>query len=511
MPIDFNLLNAGALPDFTGGALAANEAEKQRQQQMALAQMQIAAQERMAMPNELDYRKDARAAAMDEIRLAREQRAMGFDANADLRATMGLESDISLKEKQKEAIESDIKLGWNKFKVDTDIAYKDFGLRQDKQSFDKEVKSTELAHNIKWGNAQDDREERKFKFDIQKHYAKLNQEQEFKDRLQAARKQGEESYLNTLLDNGMVNEATVYQDVISKVQDRKFKLETEADKKKYNEAFPPMAVEVLKQGKLSLNNAKAMFRLQNIPVAPGMDENQITEVGTAAFVNMYGNDLVKIGANPGALLSTAIGIKPAEDLADARKQDREKFLVSKNESARNDILIDQNLEGMGKLAEMLPLIAGQYDSGAMSVVADTLSNFETIARKMGYQGKSLQNQDDAKEAFDSLGMSNASLITKSSGIAGDKEGSARVLSQWKDAMNTGPQGIAAFRSGLGLKSNIEQNAMLNALAEKHPNRSAEALSRDAMNMVQAKQQIESKLGRSLSETEFNEFVSEYGD
>jgi len=483
MAIDFNALNGGGqLPSFTSNVMAQLEQEKARAQQMDIARMQIAAQG----PNQIDFARDARAAQMDAVKLAREQQAMGLDMNQDAREerkTIGFEN---LNAKQIEKIGSDISLDWSKFGVDTEFKYKDFSLREDMQNFTKDQMKTKLGYDIKWGENADDREERKFGFEIDKWKKGEAQKQELKDNIAAARKQGTDAVYNTLLDNGMLKEAETFVDISTKLAAAEdLKGNKEAQKAK-EEAFLQLAPTIMKGDKLNTKDA-----INLVDTLYGNDftnkvlkVGNIEEVGTTAFLTTFGKQLGEVAGDPNlsATISSAISGKPVrlpripEETKEVNDVINRTFAEANSAQERGKVY-----DATIKAAEGFAL-AGLGKRAVQSGAADAAGIIQLVAKSAGIPIKSLGDLDRAEAVFRGNAMALRNKLSQQT----DKDGNvlpenARLMQRLEDLNEFGAEEFKALRAAEGIDEKVARATKLQNTIDANPSISSFELKKALYN------------------------------
>ncbi|CAB4212262.1 hypothetical protein UFOVP1437_13 [uncultured Caudovirales phage] len=470
MALDFSLINGGnQVPDFTSNVMKQLEQDKQREQQMAIAQQQIAAQG----PNQIDFARDARAAQMDAVKLAREQQAMGLDVNQDAREerkTVGYEN---LNAKQIEKIGSDINLDWSKFGVDKDISYKDYSLREDMHNLTKDQMKTKLGYEIKWGESTDDREERKFGFEIDKWKKGEAQKQELKDNIAAARKQGTEAVYNTLIDNGMLKEAEIFTDInakLSAADDARGSKEAQQAKE---EAFLQLAPTVMKGEKLSTKDSiKLVDTLYGSEFTNKvLHAGNIEEVGTTAFLNSFGKQLGEIAGDPNmsATISSAITGKPIrlpkvpEDVKEKNDVINRTFATASEATDRGKMY-----DTVIKAAEGFQL-AGIGKKAVQSGAADAAALVQLVSKAAGIPVKSLGDFDRAEAIFRGNAMALRNKLSQQT----DKDGNvlpenARLMQRLDDINEFGADEFRALKAAEGIDVKLNRAKVLQNELNKNP-------------------------------------------
>lgn len=475
MPMNFELLTqggAGGLPDFVSGIQKQQQEEEARRQQAALAMMQIQAQQQASMPDELDYRKDARAAAYDEVKLAREKQAMELDLNTDSRAERKLTSDIGLTEKQKEEIDNNIKLNWEKFAVSKDIDYQKLDMAKDMQSFTKDQMKTDLGYKIKWGDNQDEREERKFGFEIQKYREKQKMEDQFKETLARARQQGSEAVTNTLIDNGMFDQAKTFTEmnkVISEQNDAKL---SKYEQKQKDAMFVTLAPTILKGGELTAKQAQ-----QVSDVIYGQEftdslvgSGQLQQVAKTAFLHVYSKDLESLSGDPmqaAKLAAAANGYKVSLPKTPADVQELNKFIGGKFEQAEvareNKKVFIEAIE-----AADAAKLAGIFSRDFQGMVGDVADAAALVGRAAGIEIKSAKDFGRAEEILSARLLD----LQKRMGNVTDKDGNsvinARTSKLFEDVRDFGGDGLKSLMEAQNYDAKINDANRLQKLIDENP-------------------------------------------
>lgn len=310
MPINFNQGNEQGLPNFIGNIMEDQQKQKDRDLQIYLAQQQMANQRALAQPNELDYREDARKQDLSNAQVARIIQGTGLDANADARAQTSLESELGLRSAQTNKVYSDTALDWKKFAVDKDISYKDYDIRKDRHEFDKDSMKTKLGYEIKWGDNQDDREERKFGFEVNKYRQQEAQKEEMKATLAAARKQGTEAVYNTLVDNGMFAEAQTFVNTNEKLEAIQSAKQDKNQAKQQQQVFAQIGPKIM-QGK-ELTDKEAMGLTDAIYGEEFTNKllgtGQLKEVAKVGALSVFGKNIIDLTGDPLAAAKMASSI-----------------------------------------------------------------------------------------------------------------------------------------------------------------------------------------------------------
>jgi hypothetical protein len=474
MAIDFSLLTGGGagLPDFTGGVLAAKEKEQERQAQMAMFQQQLAAQQQASMPTELDYRKDAREQAMADAKLAREQQALGLDLNADNRAERGLLSEIELRSKQTEQVENNIKLDWSKFNVDKDIKYQGLKMDKEMQSFNMDQMKTKLGYEIKWGENQDDREERKFGFEVNKYRQQKAQEEDFKNTLANARKQGTEALYNTLIDNGMFNEAQTFVTTNEKLEAMSGAEQDKKQAKQQQIVFAQVAPKIM-QGQ-ELNQKEAMM-LTDVLYGEEFTNNllgtgQLQQVAKIGALSAFDKQFVNLAGDPLAtaqIASKITGVKVNVPQTPEDIKEYNKLVGGVFDQADSARKIQKKLIEAEEASKAFAL-AGIGSKGFQGYIGDTADALAVIARSAGIEIKSASDFGRAQAILQGKLLD----IQKDLGTVMDKDGNAvinaRTAKLFEDVNTFGSDELRGLRESMDLSTSIKSADYLQEILKENP-------------------------------------------
>lgn len=500
MAIDFSLINGGGgLPDFTSNVMKQIEADKQREQQMAIAQQQIAAQG----PNSIDFARDARAAQMDAVKLAREQQAMGLDLNQDAREerkTIGYEN---LTNKNIEKIGSDMDLDWNKFAVDTDIKYKDYGLRKgdqefshglqkEKFNFDKEVTLKDLGKKIEWGDNADNREERKFGFEIAKHREKLAQEEDQRQTIRNAISQGSQAVLEEFTAQGTPEKGTQFVNGLSAISKQ---VEDEKNTKARDIAksvFTQFGYDIMKGKGVPTYVTNSALELAGVDPKT-LTEDQYNNAGRVAVLTMVKPNMEQVfSGNPAAMndvMAKAYGIKNTPKLSDSAMNNRYEYISKSNAQAQNTHIVLESLEKYKELLRQFPQLGGAAPEDVLSAGGDIAAGVSNTLRNMGVPiGNSGNAADDAIESMRSFQTTIAKSYTDNLGD-GTEKGNARAMNSVLGSLNAGEAGIESFIEGAGLRTRILNNAVESSVAEYFPEAPVEVIQRASSKLTKQLGQI----------------------
>lgn len=520
MAVDFSLINGGGqLPDFTSGIMKQLEQERQ-----LAAQQQMQAQANQ--PSELDYARDARAAQMDAVKLAREKQAMGLDVKQDAREerkTIGYEN---LTNKNIEKLGSDMELDWKKFAVDTDIKYKDYDLRKEDQTFshglerekfdfDKEVTLKDLGKRIEWGDNKDDREERKFSFEIAKHREKISQEEEQKKTIRAAIAQGSQAVLDEFTAQGAPEKGTQFVNglsAISKQVDDEKNREAQAVSKA---VFIKHGFDIMKGKLLPTSETNRILELANVDPTT-LTEAQYEQAGKAAALEIVRPHMEKVfSGNLTAVndvISKVYGFKNTPKLSDAAMNNRYEYISKSNAQAQNTRTLLESLEKYKALTRKFPALAGGAPEDVLAAGGDMAAGVSNVLREMGVPvGNSGNVTDDAIEGLKGFQVSIAKSYTDNVGD-GTEKGNARAMNIILGGLNAGEAGLEAIVQGGGLRRKVQNNVVESAVAEYFPEAPVEVIQRAGMKLNKQLDKINSARAKKglpeLNDDQVEEYLNE---
>ncbi len=516
MAIDFSLLNQeGALPDFMS-RLKGPQGGGQSSGGMSEAQ---AAQLNMA------YAQDQRQAKLDDVRLQREKQAMGLDANADTRA--GLMNTAQI-----ERLGSQTEIDWAKFVKDSDIADKNYGLAKDKQQSDKAFRREELDFNkkletdkfglqskmndkqIEWGDRGADREDQKFQFDIKKWDYKNQKDQEFADTLKNARQQGAEAYSNALLDKGLVQEANTFQDITMKLAAGQEAALSKEQAKAKESIFVELAPYFLQDKEIPLNKAINFISTVYDPkIASTVTKDNVKDLFKVAFSAAYGPQLEGMSKSGEAanLIAAQNGFAPLKTkMTQGQTDERSKQLTNNYVEAKS---IDQLDATLGKMAEVggKSWTIGNGPSWLQSSYNDVASTAQKAGNAIGLNtGTGAIQEDSRNEEFQALKTQAASQLSATL-QGGDEKANARVMSQFTEALNAGPEAIQSFMQSLNLPERKIQAQVIGTMADAFPDKSYDQLQRLATPHIKGLVQINKELvqirGYGVTPDEASEYLN----
>lgn len=498
MPIDFSLLNSagaqGGLPDFLGRVKEDQQREADRQAQFALAMQQIAAQERMAQPTQLDYARDARAAALDEIKLAREQQAMGIDYAANAREAIKAGSGLLTDEKQREAIDSGIKLDWSRFKTDTEFKQKEFDLKKELSAFDMDQARTKLGYEIKWGDNMDDREERKFRFEIDKYRQQEAQKEEMKSALQNARVQGTEALQNFFVDNGMINEFQTFVNTNEKLSQMKDTAEAKQQSKEKERIFLQLAPKIMKGEDLSdresINLVDTLYGedFTNKLLGTG----NLKEVAKLGAISAFSKDIGELAGDPLAAAKVASSITGQKINLPQTPED----IKNKNDIIKGTFSIATRARDLEKTYNQLEEAATVFSLAGLgpaifqSTSADVGQALSMISKSVGFEIKSGEDLDSAEEIYRGslIGLKKqlSSQIDANGNVTAENAKLLNIMGQIDDL---GPDGIKSLKEAERLEDKKAQASELQKFLDANPNASAYEIQSHMFNIGNEKDAV----------------------
>ncbi len=516
MAIDFNLLNQeGALPDFIS-RLKGPQGGGQSSGGMSEAQ---AAQLNMA------YGQDQRQAKMDAVKLAREQQAMGLDVNADTRA--GLMNTAQI-----DRLGNQTAIDWAKFVKDSDIADKNYGLAKDKQSSDKEFRREELDFNkkletdkfglqskmndkqIEWGDRGADREDKKFQFDIKKWDFKNQKDQEFADTLKKAREQGAEAYSNALLDKGLVQEANTFQDITMKLAAGQEAALSKEQAKAKESIFVELAPYFLQDKEIPLNKAINFISTVYDPkIASTVTKDNVKDLFKVAFSAAYGPQLEGMSKSGEAanLIAAQNGFAPLKTkMTTGQIDERSKQLTNNYVEAKSIDQLESTLSKMSSVGNDSWTV-GTGTPWLQSTYNDVAATAQRAGNALGaYTGTGAIDEDNRNEEFQALKTQAASQLSATL-QGGDEKANARVMSQFTDALNAGPEAIQSFMQSLNLPERKTRAKVIGTMADALPNLSYDQLQRKAdpyvKEIAQINREVMQKRGTPLTDDEISEYLN----
>jgi hypothetical protein len=516
MAIDFNVLNQqGALPDF----ISRLQQPPQQQESSGGLTAAQAAQLNMA------YVQDQRQAKMDEVKLAREKQAMGLDVNADNRA--GLMNSAQI-----ERLGNQTAIDWAKFVKDSDIADKNYELAKDKQKTDKEFRREELDFNkkletdkfglqskmtdkqIEWGDRGADREDQKFQFDIKKWDYKNQKDQEFADTLKKAREQGAEAYSNALLDKGLVQEANVFQDISMKLRAGQEAQLTKEQEKAKQAAFVTLAPTILQGKEPPLTQSVNFIRTVYGPeIAATVNKDNVKDVMNTAFLSTFGPQLEGLSKSGEAanLVAAQNGFAPLKTkMTTGQMDERSKQATNNYIESKSIEQLESTLESMAALGEKSWTI-GTGPTLLQSGVNDVLSTAQAAGNAIGLNtGTGAIEEDARNEAFQTL-KAQASSMLSASLRGGDEVASARVMSQFNDALDGGPDAIKEFMNNYNFGEKKTRAKVIGVMLDAFPDKSYDQIQRIAepyiRELAQIRKEVKQKTGRDLTPEEESEYLN----
>lgn len=528
MAIDFNLLNAqGSLPDFLpkapqgggssgggGGGLSEAEAAKLN----------------------LAYGQDQRQAQLDAVRLAREQQAMGIDANSDARAERKTNADISnqtnLTNAQVSHYNEDTKIKWATFADDHDIKYKDFDLRKQQQAFSQDLATQRFGlekaesgqrmslldkasnrEDLKfdWQKQMDvreaERKENKDMFDVDKWKWELGKNEELKTQIQGAMKQGPAEVANVLIGNGNIAQAGQYLQVIGMQNEVSSKQEQAAKQQTFPIAFQYYAGG--KEPNPQFDNDFLNLTLGK-DVADAIPDDMKHQAAQVSFYKEFGADMKNIGSDPNAAAalqaSNSFGTGYHPPLTQEQVNKKSEFLSNAAAEISQGQELYQKLSRMKEIAAKHPDLIGQFGN-QLGFAADVGSSLEAGVSAVGFDvGNNLRKADADIEEYNLLATQAAGFLSAKNSN-GTAQENARLAKYYHDSLLTGEQAINSIAEQYNpqrLEANYASMAAINKFA---PGLSAAEVQQKANELNKKRIQVEQKIGRPLESSELNEFLN----
>lgn len=521
MAIDFNLINqGGGLPNFLpqpkqGGGQSSGAS--QLAQQLAL-------------------NEDARAEEMHQAKLQQYAQALSINEREDARNNKRLELDTkktessianetNLTNANIEKINQGILIDWSKFQVDTDIKYKDYGLREREQNFTEGLRTKQLGQTIKESEHRmglNDKmfehtvsmDNRAFQFNVDKYNNEQEQQRQYKAQLAEAVNQGSSEVVNTLIRNGNIEGAAKWQDTVVNAYKNGVNIANPEEEKKNRQLFAVMAPDVLSTGKLSQDNANKWLDLSMDPEQAQQlkQSGKSIEAATVSWLAANQNNLAQVGLkDPGALIAHQNGWGPPPKLPDAQEKDRSDFLSGNYNKINQAKELDKQFALLDQVLEIQTLASGAADPAIMGVLTDTLSAFNVgIKGLTGFESTQIASLDDAFETAEAIKKALALNLATQQGEGNDPKANARMFANIQGAMDGGRDSIRAFKDSLGIDNTINNGYITAAIAETNPSLNVGQLRQNQLIIETEISKLERKAGRSLTLDEKIKYINMRG-
>ncbi len=523
MAIDFNLINTqggAGLPNFVPDIKRSSGGGGG---QSALAQ-------------QLALNDDARAQEMHEAKLAKELLTTDLlsreDSRADKRLELdtrktdaGIANETNLTNANVNKINQGILLDWNKFEVDTDIKYKDYGLREREQNFTEGLRNKQFGQQVKESEhsmgLKDkmfshtvNMDERTFQFNVDKYNNEQEQQKQYKQQLAEAVNQGSAEVVNTLIRNGNIDGAAKWQDTVVNAYKNGVNIANPEEEKKNRQLFAVMAPDVLSTGKLSQENADKWLDLSMAPEQAQQlkRSGKSIEAATVSWLAANQNNLAQVGLkDPGALIAHQNGWGPPPKLPDAQEKDRSDFLSGNYNKINQAKELDKQFALLDQVLEIQTLASGAADPAVMGVLTDTLQAFNTSVKGLtGFESKQIASLDDAFETAEAIKKALALNLATQQGEGNDPKANARMFANIQGAMDGGRDSIRAFKGSLGIDNTINNGYITAAIAETNPSLNVGQLRQNQLIIENEISKLERKAGRSLTLDEKIKYINMRG-
>lgn len=512
MPINFELLNAqGSLPDFLPKAPQGGQGGGGGLSEYEAAKLNMA------------YAQDQRAAAMDDAKLAREKQATQLDLNTDDRAERKTLADISnttnLTNAQVGRLAAQTGIDWKKFTVDSDIAYKDYGLRVQNQEFEQGLKTkrfgleeAESKQRMDINERTDARENRKFDFEITKWQYKNDQENAFKDRLAKAAGQSREAYQQALLAEGRPDLAEHVVNMDQKYAEMSSKMQSPDQLRAKNAAAIDVIPDFLAGKPIDLKKGYNLVKgIYGEEAAKNLTIENAQDAFKSAVFTAFGPEIKQMGdASKAAQVVGASHFGLPVDLTptDSQREKRSEFLTNDYTDMKQNQTLNNNLKFMSEVSKTIPLVAGTFNLDVRSAGIDSLALFQGLARKAGIDvGEGAMTVDQANEILESLSTVNAGILS-SKIAAGMDQQNARMATLYMAGQNVGPEALDALRTGLALEDKIQRATITGALADDDQNATQDVLLRRSEDFMSMVKKVEQGLGRVVTQDELQKMIND---
>jgi hypothetical protein len=472
--------------------------------------------------------QDQRQAKQDDARLAGMLQSNELDLNRDARDerknNVSIMNETNLTNANVNKINNGIVLDWEKFKVDKDISYKDYGLREREQGFTEnlrtkrfgqEVKESDYGMNLKdkYYDHAVNMDNKRFNFDVSKYENDQAQQEAYRSKLGEAVNRGSQDVVAELIKQGNIEGASRWQNTLVDAEKNGINLRNPEEAKKAESFFAMSAPDVLETGKLSQANAEkwADISMSEEDKQALQDTGKLQDAATISWMAANKNNLSGVVKDPSSLVAYKNGWGPPPKLPDVQEKDRSDFLSGNFNQIKQSVQLNKQLQALEQITKINSLASGAADPNVMGIITDSVQAANTLLGGVtGFESTKIQSIDQAFEIAQALKKSAAISLATQAGEGNDPKANARMFSNLQGAMDGGYESIVAFRQSLGIDGKIENGYLTAAISETDPSLNVGQIRQKQLSIEDEVSRLERRAGRPLSMQEKIDYINQRG-